>query len=51
MFLQDEEEPVNFSSASESEDWMEAMKIELRAIEQNKTQSFVEESILMKCLH
>ncbi|CAH1420934.1 unnamed protein product [Lactuca virosa] len=26
MFLQDEEEPVNFSSASESEEWMEAMK-------------------------
>lgn len=37
MFLQDEEELVNFSTESESEDWMEAMKIELRAIEQNKT--------------
>lgn len=42
MFLQDEEEHVNFSSGSENEDWMEAVKSVLSVIEKNKTWSLVE---------
>lgn len=42
LFLHDEEEPTTFSSASESKDWMDAMKSELSAIEKNETWRLVE---------